>query len=56
MRWGVFHMATGIHTAPCTQNGTVMPGHILTPHCPCHPTVEQEPGCPRVVWIHHDNQ
>ena len=55
MTWGNFYFQDSIHTAPCTQNGTVLPGHELTSTCECLPTPERQPGWSRAVWYHHDN-
>lgn len=58
MAWGTFDIKddagriTAIHCAPCTADGHLQAGHILSPACPCISVVERPgPGCPP-IFIH----
>lgn len=55
MLWGNFIQPFAVHSAPITEQATVLPGHILSPDCECRPTPEFEPGYRKILWLHHDN-
>lgn len=55
MTWGNFTTCNAVHSAPCTQVGTILPGHELSPTCECKPTPERQTGWRKTLWQHHDN-
>ena len=61
MTWGVFKTDNGVHVAPCTDQGYVLPGHRLEARCPCRPDpvpspfVKVTPRTNTFHWSHHDN-
>lgn len=36
--WGVFQEGEDRHVAPCTSDGVITRGHLLSLICPCVPT------------------
>lgn len=55
MIWGMWSRETEIHTAPCTKDGFILPGHTIDRRCACRPTPQWQHGFSKVLWHHHDN-
>lgn len=53
--WGVSAKdADGfVHIVPCDDERNILPPHVLSADCPCHPTLdEDEPS----MLVHNDSQ
>jgi len=50
-KWGVFHPEGGDapHSAPCDDQGYLLPPHELSIECPCRPSLYEG-----WIWAHND--
>jgi len=48
-KWGVFHQTEPPHSAPCDDEGYILPPHELSENCPCNPKLHEGR-----IWAHND--
>lgn len=55
IRWGTFVFSLDdkeYHVAPCTEEGELMEGHILSQKCQCCPAWQYLERAKRGIWVH----
>lgn len=48
-KWGVFRQTEPPHSAPCDDEGYLLPPHELSEDCPCKPDLHEG-----WIWAHND--